>query len=141
MRKTLFVSVFVILGLAVAVRAIPQSKNDSQEETLGAALGFVRKVNTFQVGYWSEHNRYADRDEMLAYLEQQGYSKEKLSASLPEKYELAITTSHDGQQFQLTLDPALDLNDQNVVCRKAIFSNEKGLIFVGMALGCEGAPE
>jgi hypothetical protein len=116
------------------------SLSDSQED-MRRLLGFARTLNTVEANYLSEHCRYADREEILAYLEQQGYSKQMLSAKWPNKYDLAITTSHDGQRFQLTLQPTSDPNDQNAICGKAVFSDEKGLIFVGVALGCEGAPE
>jgi hypothetical protein len=51
-------------------------------------------------------------------------------------YELAITTSADGQHYQITLQRTFEPNDKSTFCKTAAFSDDKGVIYLGQAIGC-----
>jgi hypothetical protein len=88
-----------------------------------------------------ENRRFADRDQMLAFLRQNGpSSKSPIDLENPKPYELSITTTSDGMHYQITLQRPSDMNDKSTWCRTAAFSDDRGVIFLGRAIACEAAP-
>jgi hypothetical protein len=57
----------------------------------------------------------------------------------PSPYEIAITTSSDGIHYQITLKRDSEMDDKNTWCKPAAFSDDRGVIFLGQALGCGAA--
>jgi hypothetical protein len=55
----------------------------------------------------------------------------------PKPYEVEITTSSDGEHYQITLKP--DMNDKSTWCKAAAFSDDAGVIFLGAALDCDAS--
>ena len=99
----------------------------------------LRVLNTAEVSYADKNGRFADRDQMLDYLRQLGSNSKSspIDFENPQPYELAITTSWDGQHYQITLQRPFDQNDKGTWCKSAAFTNDNGVIFLGQALGCE----
>jgi len=82
----------------------------------------------------------AHREEMLAFLRKKGIlSQSPIDLESPKPYELAITTSPDGAHYQITLQRPSDMNNKTTWCKTAVFSDDRGVIFLGSALGCEGS--
>lgn len=55
----------------------------------------------------------------------------------PKPYEVEITTSREGEHYQITLKP--DVNDKSTWCKAAAFSDDAGVIFLGAALDCDAS--
>jgi len=88
-----------------------------------------------------ENRRFADRDQMLAFLRQNRFlSKPPIDLQNPKPYELSITATSDGMHYQITLQRPSDINDKSTWCRTAAFSDDRGIIFLGQAIDCEAAP-
>jgi hypothetical protein len=100
----------------------------------------LRFLNTEQVNYMDKHHRFADRDQIQDYLREeapQALRKLQIDLEDPKSYELAMTTSADGQHYQITLQHNSDPNDQNTRCQNAFFTDDAGLIYLGRPLGCD----
>jgi hypothetical protein len=102
----------------------------------------MRLLNTAEYSYEDENGRFATRDEMVAFLRQQGIlSKSPIDLENPKPYELDVITSSDGTHYQITLQRPPDMNDKSTWCKTAAFSDDRGLIFLGLVIDCEGAPK
>jgi hypothetical protein len=55
------------------------------------------------------------------------------------KNELAITTRPDEMNYQITLKRASDMNDKNMRCKTAAFSDDAGVMFLDSAIDCEAS--
>jgi hypothetical protein len=127
-----------LAGILVAGVAIPRQLNVQTEIPTEKLVGVLRTLNTAEYSYRGETGRFADRDEMLAFLRKKGdWSRSPIDLENPNPYELAITTSQDGTHYQITLKRASDMNDKSTWCKPAAFSDDIGVIFLGSALGCE----
>jgi len=140
MKKTNLMLV-VLLGSVLFGESAPRQVSAQPEIPTGKLVNAIRLLNTHEVSYRHENGRYADRDQMLAFLRQKGLlSKSPIDLENPTPYELAIATSPDGTHYQITLQRPSDMNDKSTWCKTAAFSDEKGVIFLGQAIDCEAAP-
>jgi hypothetical protein len=122
--------------LIAGVAASPQA-NEQPEIPTHKLVGALRTLNTFEYSYRDEAGRFADREEMLAFLRKKDkLSKSPIDFENLKPYELAVTTSLDGMHYQITLKRTYDQNDKSSWCRTAAFSDDSGLIFLGSALDC-----
>ena len=133
MKRIVFVLSCGLLGVALSGRAIPRQSNGQwgipADKKLVIAL---RLLNTEQYNYLDRNHRFADRHQMLSYLrEQEPGLLRKLPIDLEDQtsYELAITTSTDGQHYQITLQRTAAPDDKTAACQNAAFSDDKGLIY------------
>jgi hypothetical protein len=141
MKKTSLMLFVVLLGAALFGESTPRQVSAQPEIPTGKLVNAIRLLNTHEVSYKHESGRYADRDQMLAFLRQKGFlSKSPIDLENPTPYELAITTASDGTHYQITLQRPSDMNDKNTWCKTAAFSDDKGVIFLGQAIGCEVGP-
>src|SRR5215471_2418359 len=137
MKKTNLMLV-VLLGSVLFGESAPRQVSAQPEIPTGKLVNAIRLLNTHEVSYRHENGRYADRDQMLAFLRQKGLlSKSPIDLENPTPYELAIATSPDGTHYQITLQRPSDMNDKSTWCKTAAFSDEKGVIFLGQAIDCE----
>jgi hypothetical protein len=128
----------ILLGVVVLAQTIPRQVGGSEIST-GKLVNTLRLLNTNEYSYQHENHQFADRDQMLAFLRQKDLlSKSPVDLENPNPYELAITTTSDGMHYQITIRPS-DMNDKSTWCKIAAFSDEKGVIFLGQATGCEAA--
>ncbi len=126
-----------LLGIVLAGAAIPsQGQLEIPTEKL---VGAMRTLNTAEYSYMQENGRFAARDEMLTFLRRKSILSKSIDLENPNPYELAITTTSDGMHYQITLQRPSDMNDKTTWCRTAVFSDDRGVIFLGQALGCEAA--
>jgi hypothetical protein len=101
-------------------------------------VGAVRTLNTYEFSYHRDNGRFANREEILAFLQQKGVlSETAIDLENPKPYELAITTTQNGKHYQITLKRPSDMNDTSTWCKTAVFSDDSGMIFLGAALNCE----
>ena len=133
--KRVFLMLFCgVLGIFVTGAAVPSQTQIPREELVKA----LRFLNTEEYAYHSENGRFAPREEMVTFLRKKSSSTPSpLDLGNPKLYELAITTSPDGMHYQITLGRPMDMDDKNTWCETAAFSDERGVIFLGVALGCE----
>ena len=137
MKKLGLAFAVCLLGTAMAAFAIPQS-NVPPEISKAQLVTALRLLNTQEYTYRHEKGRFATRDEMIAFLrESGGLSRASMDLENPKPYEMAITTTADGQHYQITFRIPSDMHDKNTQCKPAAFSDERGVIFLGVALGCE----
>ena len=141
MKKTSLMLFVVLLGAVLFGESTPRQVSTQPEIPTEKLVNAIRLLNTHEVSYKHENGRYADRDQMLAFLRQKGLlSKSPIDLENPTPYELAITTASDGTHYQITLQRLSDMNDKGTWCKRAAFSDEKGVIFLGQAIDCEAAP-
>lgn len=110
------------------VQAVETSRDS---RVIGVAA--VRTIETAEVEHKAWHGAYASWDELYrAPDEQKRWERLHLSAG-PEivpGWELRLVASADGKHFELSLSNASD------ECAVSFFSDERGMIYQGVALGC-----
>ena len=138
MKKVFPVLFCGLLGILVTGVAIPRQANVQTEIPTEKLVNVLRMLNTAEYSYRGETGRFADRDEMVAFLRKRGdLSRSSIDLENPNPYELAITTSQDRTHYQITLQRPSEMNDKSSWCKTAAFSDDRGVIFLGLALGCE----
>lgn len=107
MKRIVFVFSCGLLAVALSGRAIPRQSNGASDIPADKKLVIaLRALNTEQYNYLERNHRFADREQMLSYLrEEEPGLLRKLPIDLEDQtsYQLAITTSADGQHYQITL--------------------------------------
>jgi hypothetical protein len=145
MRRIVFVFSCGLLAVALSGRAVPRQPNGQSEIPADKKLVIaLRALGTEQYNYLDRNHRFADREQMLSYLrEQQPGLLRKLPIDLEDQssYELAITTSTDGQHYQTTLQRIAAPDDKTAACQNAAFSDDNGLIYLGRVIGCDPATQ
>lgn len=141
MKKTSLMLFVILFGAVLFGGSTSQQVSAQPEIPTGKLVNAIRLLNTYDASYEHENGRYADRDQMLAFLRQKGLlSKSPIDLENPTPYEMAITTTSDGTHYQITLQRPSDMNDKSTWCKTSAFSDEKGVIFLGQAIDCEAAP-
>jgi hypothetical protein len=115
------------------------TKEDDKSQTISNHLAVLRSLSTLEFSYREQHGRFADREQLLAYFREQGATMglEKIEHLPP--FHLSIITSPDGAHYQMSLTPLLDESNKSGWCDKALFTDDRAMIFVGEGLGCENA--
>jgi len=141
MRRIFLVLFCGLLGGVLSGDAIPQKVTGQSDIPADKSLVIaLRFLNTEQVNSLEENHRFADRDQMLSYLrEEEPGALRKLPVNLQDasSYSLAITTSADGQHYQITLQRNATADDRNRACQNAAFTDDRAVIYLGRALGCD----
>ncbi len=139
MSRLSLVGRFSFLGILVtSVASAPLVKAQPKSST-EQLVNAVQLINTEEVSYKHDNGRFADREQMLNYLRHRNrLSSSPIDLEDGKRYELAITMSADGKHYQLTLKPVFDVKDKTTWCKRAAFSDDAGVIFLGSALDCEG---
>jgi hypothetical protein len=128
-----------ILMIALATTSLLKAQPASPTEQL---VNSVRLINTEEVSYRHKNGRFADREQLLAYLRHKNRLGESpINLEDKKQYELLMTLSGDGKHYQIALKPAFDMHDKKSWCTRAAFSDDGGLIFLGSAIDCEGPTE
>jgi len=129
----------LLLILATGVAIFPQA-NAETEITTQQLIVTLRLLNTSEYSYRRENGRFANWEELLGFLRQNGYKREAvIDLENPKPYELEITTSRDGEHYQITVKRTPDMNDKGTWCKTAAFSDDAGVIYVGAALDCQAS--
>jgi hypothetical protein len=159
----LFCGFLGIFAMGVAIPPQVSGQTDIPKEKLVAVL---RILNTAEYSYRHENGRFASREELLTFLRTKGLlnqsptdlakptprfaSQEETKVPVtestidlenPKPYELTITTSPNGMHYQITLQRPSDMNDKTTWCKTAAFSDDRGVIFLGSAIGCEASTQ
>jgi len=123
-----------VTGVAI-VRT--NTREEDKSEAVSKHLGILRTLNTLEYNYQERYGRFGDREQLLAYFRQSGATEGADSLEHLQSFQLSITTSLDGAHYQISLTPLLDNSNKGAWCDKAIFTDERGLIFLGEGLDCE----
>jgi len=100
----------------------------------------LRFVNTAELSYLRANGRYANSDELKVWLTQKEIAKAGPVDLSPERlkpYVLGITLSPDAKHYQVNLTRPINASDKSTWCKPGAFSDDRGLIFLGMAINCE----
>jgi hypothetical protein len=138
--------VFLMANLVLAM-CLSGSATQTQETGVeagiptGKLLTTMRMLNTAQVGYQVENNRFASQDELVMFLRQKNWlGKSPLNLENPAPYQVQVTTNPSATHYQITIQRPADLNDKSTWCRTAAFSDDGGVIYLGQAIDCPAAP-
>lgn len=130
-----------LLGIALTLKAIPRQAAGQPEMPTEKLVNTIRLLNTEEYSYRQENHRFANLDELLVFLRQKAkLSRSPIDLENPKPYELAITTTPDAMHYQITLQRPSDMNDKSTWCKTAAFSDDRGVIFLGQAIGCDATP-
>lgn len=145
MKRIVFVFSCGLLAVALSGRAIPRQSNGASDIPADKKLVIaLRALNTEQYNYLERNHRFADREQMLSYLrEEEPGLLRKLPIDLEDQtsYQLAITTSADGQHYQITLQRTAPPDDKTAACQNAAFSDDNAFIYLGRVIGCDPATQ
>src|SRR5262245_43022670 len=130
-----------LLGVVLIVEAVPPQVADQRVIDTKKLVGAMRLLNTHEYSYRNDKHRFADRAQMIDFLRQKDLLRESpVDIENLQPYELSITTTSDGEHYQITLQRPSDMNDKGTWCKTAAFSDDRGVIFLGQAIDCEAAP-
>jgi hypothetical protein len=72
MKKTSLMLFVILLGAGLLGGSTPRQVSAQPEIPTGKLVNAIRLLNTLEASYDHENGRYADRDQMLAFLRQKG---------------------------------------------------------------------
>ena len=136
-RHCAAIAILGIVGIALAAVAKSQTSNLSQTQ----AIELIRLVNTTELDVFMRTHQYAPMDSLLDHKFMKGsgiqVDQPGLTSATYKNYSLLVTLSPDYMHYVAELIPtqASDAT-ANEACATAVFSNEKGIIYAGRALGC-----
>ena len=138
MKRIILMLFCALFGIGLTTEAIPHQAAGQPEIPIEKLVAALRTLNTAEYSYRGETARFADRDALLAFLRKKSaLSHAPIDLENPRPYDLAITTSSDGAHYQITLQRPSDMNDKSTWCKTAAFSDDRGVIFLGQAIGCD----
>jgi len=139
-KKIYVVLLCGFLGVILMLAATPRQVSAQAEITNASLVNALRLLNTQEYTYQHDNARFATQQELLSFLRTKGnLGKSAIDLENPKPYELIITTSPDKQHYQIGLRRPSGPNDGNAGCRSAAFSDDGGVIYLGLALGCESS--
>ncbi|HEX7962462.1 MAG TPA: hypothetical protein VF493_21290 [Terriglobales bacterium] len=107
------------------------------QQLKAAAVGEVRALNTAEMRYHSNHGRYAgleelkSSDEWQKNLEQMKKFTGQDNLDFVAGYDSSVIVDAQGKTYRISVKPKTGM------CESSFFSDESGVIFEGIALGCE----
>ena len=131
-------STLLLLTLVAGARSYARGEN--AEITQRQLVEAIRFLNTEEVTYRSKNNRFGSSDELMKWLQETEGIKAAptiLSGDNLKPFELEISTSSDGNHYQVEIQRPPETSDKTTWCKPAAFSDDRGVIFLGLALGCE----
>lgn len=138
--KGRFIGLLCSLAGVAAGLIVPSMLHGQIEISREQLVNALRILNTEEYSYRDQTGKFAPRDEMLVFLRKKGVtSQSPIDLENPQPYVLALTTSQDGAHYQVSLERPLERSDKSTWCKAAAFSDDKGVIFLGVAIGCEAA--
>jgi len=135
MKNIAFALLFFALAPVTAL-APPQEVELTRVQLVSA----MRFLNTCEYTYADENKWFVSLDEFLSWLQKTGKINEaplSFSAESLKPYELRMTATPDGKHYQISLLRASDMHDSSTWCKPAAFTDDRGVIFLGLAIGCE----
>ena len=127
-----------LLGILIILVAFPFRVNGQAEISPDKLVNALRLLNTQEYSYRHETGRFATREEMLTFLRKKGIlNSSPIDLENLKPYELAIATSPDGMHYEITLKRPSEMGDQSTWCKTAAFSDDAGVIFLGVAIDCK----
>jgi hypothetical protein len=128
------------LGLVFTLAAT-NTREEDKSEALSKRVVILRMLNTLEYNYQDEHGRFGDREQLLAYFRQSGATEKADRLGHLQSFQLSVTTSMDGGHYQISLTPLLDNGNKEAWCEKSLFTDERGVIFLGAGFDCEVTPK
>jgi hypothetical protein len=137
MMKLIPILLCGLVGLSLTVPAISHQSAGQSEVSAVKLVNTLRLLNTKEYSYKQENHRFAALSELFSFLRRRGsLNKSPVDLENPNPYELAITTSSDGNHYQITLQWPSDMKDKTTWCKTAAFTDDRGVIFLGQAIDC-----
>ena len=134
--------IIALLGVVLGDAVLPRPVNGQTEISKATLVRAMRNLNNQEYSYRAANARFAAKDELLKFLQKHGeLSSSPIDLQNPKPYELEVTTSTDGMHYQITLERPSDMHDKSTWCKPATFTDERGVIYLGLALDCEAAPK
>ncbi len=140
MRNTKFL--FAVLAMCAACIAAVHAQAQS-ELSKQRIVSVLRFVNTQELNFSGANHSYAQYNELIVYSKSHALADEEpvdISAQALSPYVLAITLSADGKHYSAELFRPTTQSQRETWCKPAGFTDERGLIYLGAAIGCETAP-
>jgi hypothetical protein len=125
-----------LIGLIFTLAAT-NAREEDKSQAVSKHLGMLRSLNTLEYNYRERYGRFGDREQLLAYFRQSGATEEVDTLEHLQSFQLSVSTSSDGAHYQIALTPLLEDVNKEAWCDKAGFTDERGVIFLGVGLGCE----
>jgi hypothetical protein len=135
MSKLFFLSC-TVLGLIFTLAA--NTRQEDKSDAVSKHVVILRQLGTEEYNYRERYGRFCDREQLLAYLHKSGATKAVDRLEHLQSFQLSVITSSDGAHYQISLTPLLDDANRGGWCDKAGFADDRGVIFLGAALNCEG---
>lgn len=105
---------------------------------------WMRTLNICEVGYRMESGKYFTSSELSSAQNTKHNGCQDLKQLAPDAiapYVLRLTVSADGQHYQVAIKRPSDMKDKSTWCHPAVFSDDSGLIDIGINIGCPGSKE
>ncbi|HKT11180.1 MAG TPA: hypothetical protein VJW77_05075 [Terriglobia bacterium] len=137
-----YAAIAVLGGIGIALAAAAQSRTSDLSEA--QAVELIRLTNTTETDIFMRTHQYAPMDSLLDHKFMKGFGIQAdqpgLTSATYRNYSLLVTLSPDYMHYVAELIPRQDsVATANEACATAVFSNEKGVIYTGRALGCDEA--
>lgn len=141
MKEGFCVLIIALFGVVLGA-VLPRQVNGQTETSKATLVRAMRTLNNQEYSYREANGRFAAKDELLQFLQKRGeLSSSPIDLQNPKPYELEVTTTTDGMHYQITLERPSDMQDKSTWCKPAAFTDERGVIYLGLALDCEAAPQ
>jgi hypothetical protein len=141
--KRLAIVSFALFGISISLGAALRHSDERPEVSPQKLVSALRTVTTAEHSYRQANGKFSDLQSLLAFSkkeEQQGrLTQPPVDLESLSPYVIEITTSSDGMHYQIILKRPAETNDKTTWCKPAAFSDDKGIIFLGQAIGCDGA--
>jgi hypothetical protein len=134
--KNIALAFFFFVLTPVTALAPPQELELTPRQLVGA----MRFLNTLEYTYANDNHGFASLDGFLAWLQETGKIAEaplNFSAESLKPYELRLTATPDGKHYQASIIRISDMHDSSTWCKPAAFTDDRGVIYLGLGLGCE----
>src|SRR5690242_3323911 len=128
-NRFLLIPLFSVAA-ALAVVALPKFQEPREQLSEKQALALVRTAVSTEATLKMKTSAYGSlRDVLEIGLKSFPIVLGDSSSATVKDYRLSIVAAADGQHFQISMHPATG-------CGVSFFTNESGVIYQGLALGC-----
>jgi hypothetical protein len=132
MKNRFLLILLFTVAAALAVVAVPRFQESKDQLSAKQALALVRTVSSTEASLKYKASGYGSLHDVieLAQLDKSWplVSLDSSSATVKD-YRIAVMVAADGQHFQVSMHPTTG-------CGVSFFTNESGVIYQGLALGC-----
>jgi len=132
MKKRFLLIAALTIAAALAVVAVPRLQDSKDQLSSKQALALVRTLSSTEATFKGMGSGYGSLQDALKLGQlEKSFSIVVIdsSSATVKDYRISVAATADGQHFQISLHPASG-------CGVSFFTNESGVIYQGIALGC-----